>query len=376
MCQLTNDSEPQQTSEAETSAALESSNDRPSPGMVESSAPPNTGQTSQENIDEEVRNRQAAVEYVVGPEAEKLENFSSSPDRLVVPVDTEISQLLTDEDLEKEKIPETGDDSCDESGQAVVEDGVRADTEVQENSSCSDTLPVPVDSEISQLLTNEDLEKEKDPGTAHHSDDESDQIKHKDALLLSMEEGQMYSAGLGDEESVVPLPTELELQRNLHTAAAPGAFSVVPQEEHRARDVLFRRNENSGGDVERIASARPQGGVVEPQAANGETLVSATLVPSVPAEGAPAVLPSNTTSDVERGESSNEACVAHVEGMSCWTFVKRNRKAQAGVVCATLFFLFLVAALVYAVVGNPADDDDKLLTLAPLTLPPEEDTGG
>ena len=311
-----------QTSEEEASADQQSSNERPTPSIGERSVPLSiTGQESQENIDEEnideqLRNRQAAVVYVLGPDAEKLENFSSSTsDRLVV---------------------------------------------------------APVDSEIGQLLTNEDLEKEESGEAACDSDEESDQINQKDALLSNMEEGQLDSAELEDkgyvpedEESVVPPPPDLELQRHLHSAAAPGAFSVVPQEQDRFRDSSFRGNQNTGEeDVEGIASATPQGGVAEPQA------VSATLVPSVRTEEAPPA-PSNTTNEYEGGDitSSSEGWVAHVEGMSCWTFVKRNRKAQCGIVGAVLLFLLLVAGLLFVVTYNPADDDDNLLT-----LPPQDNT--
>jgi hypothetical protein len=193
-----------------------------------------------------------------------------------------------------------------------------------------------------------------------------------------------------EDEGSVPRPPELELQRNLHAAAVPGAFSVVPQEEHRFREIMFQRSQNTGvessvsatprGGVaesqaangETLVSAPPRGGVAESQAASGETLVYATLVPSVPGEAASTILPSSNTNGNQSGafasSSSPEAFVAHAEGMSCWTFIKRNRKAQYGITIAIFFFCLLIAAMVFAFTWEIADDDDKLLTLPPQSV--------
>jgi hypothetical protein len=316
----TEESKPRQGSEEEASADQENSKEKSCPSIGESFAP-STSQESGGGANDELRNRQAAVAHVLEPEHEyeKQENSSSSSNRLVVRVDSDISH-----DLDQ---------------------------------------------------TNEDLKKEKSPGDVHHSDDESSkeggESKQKDALLASMEQGQLHSAGPEDEdEESVPPPPELELQRNVDAAGAPGAFSVVPQEQHRFRDILFRRRQNTGVEntgVESIASATPLGGVTGPQAANVEPLlVSATLVPSAPAEVASTVLPSSTTNEYDIGAaSSSEACVVYAEGMSCWTFVKRNRKAQCGIGVALLLFFVLITAFTLAMAWEVNDDDDKIVKQKP-----------
>lgn len=90
----------------------------------------------------------------------------------------------------------------------------------------------------------------------------------------------------------------------------------------------------------------------------GNTIVlSATLAGSFCSSrgSTSTVLPSNsTTNEYQNGaSSSSEACVVHAEGMSCWTFAKRNRKAQCGIVVAILLFFVLIAAM--AGIGNGCD---------------------
>ena len=341
------------SSSAEISTSADPDNqDRPSPSLGESrpDRPPrrprnkkkNKGKTPEEIREKAsiklLRNREAAVEYVLGSEDEKNKHKKSSSRRRVVRVDSagqlnEITMVLKEDDIRKEKI--TG---------AVSLVGSAKDDPKKQDELKNDATLVSLASEV------------------------MDGAK----TLSSVENGQLHAtslaAGAGpknvvDGEPALP-PPELTLQRNMNGVAssAPGAFSVVPQARHRFRDILLRRTtsrrttsrQNSG--VESTAISRAAA-ATEPQAADVESLVSATLVPSV-------AVTDETTHHESETFSLSEACVVHAEGMSFWTFVKRNRKAQCGILVALLFFFGLITALASALSGS--NNDTPVQVTAPV----------
>jgi hypothetical protein len=148
--------------------------------------------------------------------------------------------------------------------------------------------------------------------------------------------------------AVVPTPPVLNPQQRV--SSRPGAFAIIPPERSRLRDILFRRNaptpprqplsEMDGGATATSSHASvtvttaPRAPEEAP-AANVEQLVSATLVP-----------PLSMAASVEFTVSTDSSGLAHrAEGLSFWAFVKRNKRAQVGIV----FALFIFAALVVAV---------------------------
>jgi hypothetical protein len=130
--------------------------------------------------------------------------------------------------------------------------------------------------------------------------------------------------------------------------------------------------------VESTAASRAA--ATEPQTANVEPLVSATLVPSMGAVAEEAASTAHCT--VSTGGSatfsSSDAAVVHAEGMSFWTFAKRNRKAQCGILVALLFLLGLSTALAVALSGPNSSNNDPLVqaTIAEETAPSEESIQG
>ena len=350
------------SSSAEISISADPDNqDRPSPSLGESKPDrpprrPRNKRKSKSKTPEEIREkaskllrkREAAVEYVLGHEDEKNEPTKSSSRRRVVRVDSvgqlnEITMVLKEDDIREVKITE-----------AVKLVGSSKD-DLKKQDKLKD------DATLASLASVVDVAN----------------------ILSSMENGQLYAAvlaaGAGPTTNVdvdgkpVPQPPELTLQSNFNgiASSAPGAYSVVPQARHRFRDVLLRRTmsrrttSRQNWGVERTAISRAAAtavaaaaaaGATELQAAYVESLVSATLVPSMAV--------TETAHHESVSISSSKTCVVHAEGMSFWTFVKRNRKAQCGVLVALLFFCGLITALAVALSGS--NNDPSAQVMAPV----------
>jgi hypothetical protein len=159
--------------------------------------------------------------------------------------------------------------------------------------------------------------------------------------------------------AVIPSPPVLRLQQRI--SSRPGAFAIIPPERPRLRDMLFRRNapttprqqlpRESGGCVtttSSLASVTVTTARRDPEeapAANVEQLVSATLVP-----------PLSMAASVEFTVSTDDSELAYrAEGLSFWTFVKRNKRAQIEMLFALIIFAAIVVTV--AIMGNNGDSN-------------------
>jgi hypothetical protein len=165
--------------------------------------------------------------------------------------------------------------------------------------------------------------------------------------------------------AVIPSPPVLSLQQRI--SSRPGAFAIIPPERPRLRDMLFRRNAPT---TPRQQSPREMGGGVtatsslasvtvttaprapeEAPAANVEQLVSATLVP-----------PLSMAASVEFTVSTDDSELAYrAEGLSFWTFVKRNKRAQIEMLFALIIFAAIVVTV--AIMGNNGDSNSGVKSI-------------